>query len=217
MIEKEDAEFLIESLWILENDSGICVFEEYYNDFTKEGITTDLIASFLSALLSFADEAFTDEIQHIQFSNRKIIFEFSDYVLFVIAIHADAPVSDFQVKKLINKISQTFNEKFQYIFENGKWEGDLRRFEPFSDDLKRIVKKEPLKFKILQLLDVKDHLKKVESFVNKQMDILHSHKEKIEYFFDSKKRQRDSKKRIKHLLDEKNKLENKIQKYDSSS
>ena len=96
-----DDKFFIESLWVLENMSGICVFEENYVDFTNEGMSTDLIGSFLSALLTFADETFTDEIQHVQFANRKIIFEFSKYLLFIVAVNEKAPLSDFQIKKKI--------------------------------------------------------------------------------------------------------------------
>ena len=77
--------FMIESLWILDNESGICIFEENYTDITKEGTSTDLISAFLSAILSFANETFTDEIKHIQFSNHRILFEFSNSFLFVIS------------------------------------------------------------------------------------------------------------------------------------
>ncbi len=181
----DDESFLIESLWILENLSGICVFEENYVDFTSEGVSTDLIGSFISALLTFAGEAFADEIQHVQFSNRKIIFEFSEYLLFIVAVNINAPLSDGQIKKKIVQISRAFNLKYQHLFDQERgWNGNISQFEEFTEDLKIIVKREPLKTKILQLFDYKDSIKKLEGFFDKQVQMALKHKEKLENMVD---------------------------------
>lgn len=197
--ENVDKSFLIESLWILESLSGVCVFEENYVDFTSEGMSTDLIGSFLSALLTFADETFTDEIQHVQFSNRKIIFEFSEYLLFIVAVNEKAPLTDFQIKKKINQIANAFNLKYQHVFDRDAhgWGGNISQFEPFTDDLRKIVKKEPLSIKFLQLFDFKDNLKKLESFFDKQVQMAQKHKERLDIMFKGvvkKKRNRRMKK-----------------------
>jgi len=177
--------FLIESLWILENLSGICVFEENYVDFTSEGVSTDLIGSFISALLTFAGEAFTDEIQHIQFSNRKIIFEFSEYLLFIVAVNAKTPLADFLIKKKIDQIARAFNAKYQPVFAKDRgWGGNISQFEPFTEDLKKIVKREPLTTKILQLFDFKDNIKKLEGIFDKQVQMALNHKERLENMLD---------------------------------
>ncbi len=208
----ESPETLIESLWILEKESGICIFEEYYVDFTREGIETDLIASFLSALLSFADEAFEDAIEHIKFSNRKIVFEFSECVLFVVSVNDDAPATDYQIKKAIEQIAKKFNEKYCNVLEHGKWGGNVELFSNFSQDLKVIVMKEPLSIKLLQLLDFKEHFKKVESFVNKHKEIAMKRKERIEKFFVEKKKKLDSDRRKTKVLEDQKALEHKDQK-----
>ncbi len=199
---------LIESLWILEKASGICIFEEYYVDFTRDGIETDLIASFLSALLSFADEAFEDAIQHIKLSNRKIVFEFSECVLFVVSISDDAPATDGQIKKAIEQIAKKFNDKYRAVLENGKWGGNVDLFSNFSQDLKDIVMKEPVSIKLLQLLDFKEHYKKVEAFVNKHKELAMKQKERIEKLILEKKRKLESDRHKKKSLEEQKKLEN---------
>ena len=194
-----DDKFFIESLWVLDNVSGICVFEENYVDFTNEGMSTDLIGSFLSALLTFADETFTDEIQHVQFSNRKIIFKFSEFLLFIIAVNEKAPISDFQVKKKIDEIAKVFNAKYQHIFDRDehKWGGNISQFESFSEDLRKIVKREPLSIKFLQLFDFKDNFKKLEDFFDKRLQMAQKHKERFDFMFKGvvkKKRMRRMKK-----------------------
>ncbi len=194
-----DDKFFIESLWVLDNISGICVFEENYVDFTNEGMSTDLIGSFLSALLTFAGETFTDEIQHVQFANRKIIFEFTEYLLFIVAVNDKVPLSDFQIKRKIDQIARLFNTKYQHVFErkDNKWGGNISQFDSFSEDLRKIVKREPLSIKFLQLFDFKDNLKKLEDFFDKQVQMALKHREKFDEMFKGmikKKRRRNMKK-----------------------
>ncbi|MFO8019825.1 MAG: hypothetical protein R6U96_14470 [Promethearchaeia archaeon] len=188
---KPQEDLLIESLWILSSKSGICIYEENYEDITKDGINVDLISSFISALLTFADEAFTDEIKHIKFANRKIVFHFSDYFLFVIAVNDQAPATDAQIKKVIFKIAEKFNDKYYTLFAEDKWNGNIETFDPFSKELRKIVKKEPIAEKFLQLLGVKEHLKRVEGFLNDKREKILEHRKKIENVLKSKKRIKD--------------------------
>jgi len=210
--ETEHIEVLIESLYILEKDSGICLFEENYVDITKDGISTDLISSFLSAILSFADETFADEIQHIQFSNRRILFNFSEHVLLVIAVHKETPATDFQIKRMIDNIASQFDQKYSIIFETDQWRGDITQFNDFSQELYEIVKREPLKLKLLQLIDFKEHFKKIENYVSEKVSEkaanLLKKKEQLENYISKKKRERDAEKRIQTLLEQKKELEN---------
>jgi hypothetical protein len=178
--------FLIESLWVLDKDSGVCLFEENYIDFMNEGMSIDLIGSFLSALLTFAGETFADEIQHVQFSNRKIIFEFSKHLLFIVAINAKSSLSDVQIKNKVDQIAMAFNRKYLHIFAQDQgWGGNITQFEPFTEDLKKIVKREPSTTKIAQLFDFKESIKKLDSFIDKQVNVALKHKEKLNLMFNS--------------------------------
>jgi hypothetical protein len=140
----------IESLWILERTSGICIFEENYVNFTKVGISSQIVASFLSALLKFAGEAFSDNVEFIKFSKRKMFFQFTKFFLFVIAINENDPWDETQVIKIRKTISKVFLKRFQDIFTNNKWEGDITVFYNFSEELNHIVEKKPLKAKFIQ-------------------------------------------------------------------
>ena len=203
---ESSVEYLIDGLWILENQSGLCLFEEIYNDFTKEGISSDLITSFLLALLTFADEAFSDAILHIQLRNHKIIFDLTKYVLFVVAINAKAPASDAEIKYAIRKIAKVFNKKFQNVFKKGNWSGNVSIFDSFSDDLKQIVKREPLTLKFLTVQQVINkfqdkiikttqyYSKKIQDFQTMQMKLTKDFlKQAREHIFSSKKEKREKK------------------------
>ncbi|MFX1339109.1 MAG: hypothetical protein ACFFDK_10915 [Promethearchaeota archaeon] len=186
-MEEKKLELLIDGLWILESSSRICIFEENYVDFIKEGKSTDMVSSFLAALLTFADETFIDEIQFIKFSNRKILFKFSQYLLFVFAINDKDNNKDFQIKAICNIIINRFNEKFVNIFENNNWNGNISIFESFSEDLREIINREPLKIKIFELFDIKEHFKKIESYIKKKRGYIVKNKEKIEKFLNDLK------------------------------
>ncbi len=149
------AEPVIENLWIIEKNSGVLLFEENYKDFTKEEISVDLVTSFLSAILNFIDEAFTDEIQFIQFSSRKILFQFTEYVLFVVIVNNNEYSDGAKVKQVINEISARFYENYQHIFEGQRFDGRIARFRIFSDDLRKIVKGVPLSIRLLKLEKIK--------------------------------------------------------------
>lgn len=179
MEKKENLMTRIESLWILEASSGICIFEENYVDFTKEGISSDLVASFLSALLSFAGEAFTDEIQHVKFSNRKIIFKFTEHVLFVISVSDKVSAEDVQIQRINNKIANRFIDKFQSIFKNDYWSNNVSQFNDFSEDLRKIVEKEPLKEKFIQDCFFKKQIKKVRKHLVEKKEKMCKRKEKL--------------------------------------
>jgi hypothetical protein len=140
----------IESLWILEKKSGICIFEDNYVDFTNVGISSELIAGFLSALLTFAGKAFSDNVEFIKFSKRKMFFEFTKFFLFVIAINENVPYDETQVIKIRKTISKVFSKRFQDIFTNNNWDGDITVFYNFSEDLQYIVERKPINKKFIQ-------------------------------------------------------------------
>ena len=112
-----DNEFLIDCIWIL-NSSGVCIFEENYSDFVNKQYSADLIGGFLSALLTFADDAFADEIQYIKFSKNKVIFKASDNILLIISSRHSSSGEDDRFKKLSVEIVNRFEEKFKNFLNN---------------------------------------------------------------------------------------------------
>ena len=176
MIEKNNDDTVIESIWILEKKTGLCIFEANYVDITKDGLHTDLVGNFLSALLTFAEETFTDQIKYVKFSNRKVEFSFTEYFLFAIFISDKNIDSDNDVNNKIDRIIFKFNDKYQNVFKNNNWNGNITLFNDFSEDLKQLIKEEPLKIKFFQKFDIIEIEKRVISFIKKKQKFIQEHK-----------------------------------------
>ena len=141
-------DLLIDGLWIIESDSGSCIFEENYRKWSAKD--TQLIASFLSAIRSFSREAFSEDIEFIKFKSRKIIFEVSGNILFVIALVKKSDASEKEIKSAIKNIIKRFNARFSFIIDRNGLEKEFKLLEVFSDDLRELVDRKPLKIKILK-------------------------------------------------------------------
>lgn len=184
----DDAGFFIDSLWILEKSSGLCVFEENYVDFTKNGVSSDLVASFLSALLTFAGETFSEEIQYVKFSNRKIYFHVSDYVLYVIAINTKQLNNYYQIERLKRNIARSFNKKYEWLFKYENWSNNISMFNEFSDILRNIVKKDPISKKHVQSCFINKSCAYFDKFQNKKLDSFGKLKERLKSLDDHAKK-----------------------------
>jgi len=139
-------DLLIDGLWILDIESGSCLFEENYIKWSAKD--TQLISSFLTAIRSFTKEAFSEEIQFIQFKSRKIIFEISYKILFVIAVN-NSDLDDEILKKTIKKLIIQFNTTFDQILTKKNFANEFKKFKSFSDDLRRIIDRKPMKIRLI--------------------------------------------------------------------
>ena len=175
MTESKTDEFFIESLWVLESNSGICIFEQNYVDITKDNVSVDIISSFFSAILSIAQESFVDEIQYIKFSKRKLFFDFREDLLFIVSIKDTENSGDEQIKRVIKKIAEQFIAKYRPVLTH--FGGNISQFNDFSINLEDIVKRKPIPLRILQVEQVKDSFKK---FIDVQMKLYKKRKKMFE-------------------------------------
>ena len=143
-------DFLIDGLWILRNYAGICLFEEIYTDFKKEGVSKDLITGLLSAIVSFSVEAFKDKLEFIKFESHKIILKFADDLLYIVAISLEPDIIEEAIYEKIDHIHTIFYKKYENILQTDKWDGSTEVFNSFSDELQQIVHRKPLNIKLLK-------------------------------------------------------------------
>ena len=138
--DKNNEEFLIESLWILERKSGLCLFKEIYNEIIDQTISNDLICGFFSAVSDITNEAFRTDLQYIKLMNLKIYFEFIENLIFIIAINDDE-FNDYEIQYLSCIIAEIFINKYQpYLYD---WNNNVTYFKDFSEDLEKIVRRKP--------------------------------------------------------------------------
>lgn len=138
MIKKHNnSKMLIESVWVLEKNSGICIFEQNYGMIKNEKISIDLICGFLSAISLLAVEVFDESINYIELSKRKIYFKNTTNFVFIFSILNKGRLNTKKIINLINSTSDEFNTQFNSDFEN--WDRNVYHFEPFSEHLNSIL------------------------------------------------------------------------------
>ena len=173
-------EDFIDSVWISENESGIVIYEAIYKDITKYGISSDMILNFLSALVSFANEVFVDEIKHIKLSNHKIFFDFLKNIMLVISISDKIFVDERKIHVLIERIGKKFDLKFENLYNQELWYANIEMFNSFSKDLREIINKEPKPIKIVQSIDFSEKIKKLNKSIDNETNKFLNRKQKLE-------------------------------------
>lgn len=126
-----------ENLWIIERNSGICIFNKNIKCLKKKHLSIDLICGFLSAISMLASEAFAEDIKYIKLSNSKLYFKYTTNFLFVLSIQNENRFNSHKIKTLINDISDLFVFYYDKDFES--WDRDIRQFKAFSKYLANIV------------------------------------------------------------------------------
>ena len=136
---------LLENLWVLEKQSGICLFEKSFVENQSEKISVDLASAFLTAISSFVDETFSDGIQSIDFQKRKIHFRFRGRLLFIFIFSKSVKSAHRAKEKLMNRIIDKFYEQYQHILDEQEVLSNISQFSSFSDKLEEILEsKSPL-------------------------------------------------------------------------
>ncbi|TFG02078.1 MAG: hypothetical protein EU542_05750 [Promethearchaeota archaeon] len=195
MLKKHTIEDFIDSIWISEIESGIVIYEAIYTDITKSGISTDMILNFLSALVSFVDEVFVDEIKHIKLSNHKIFFNFLKHIMLVISISDKNFVDDRKINFLIERIGKKFDLKFGNLYSQELWYVNIEKFNSFSKDLREILYKEPKPIKIVHSIEFAEKIKKLNTSIDNETKKFLNRKQKLEKIYEQSIKRLESKKK----------------------
>ncbi len=192
----------IDSVWILEIESGIVIYEEIYKDITKHGISTDMILNFLSALVSFAGEVFVDKMTHIKLSNHKIFFNFLKHIMLVISITDKISIEERKLSVLIERIGKKFESKYENLYNQELWYANLDVFNSFSKDLREIINREPDPIKIVHSINFSEKIKKLNELIDYETNKFLNRKQKLLKVYEQRVERLESKK-SKTMLNEK--------------
>jgi len=188
-------ENIIDSIWILEIESGIVIYEEIYKDITKHGISTDLILNFLSALVNFAGEVFVDELKNIKLSNHKIFFNFLKHIIVVISITDKFSIEETKLSVLIDRIGKKFESKYEHLYNNEFWYVNIEVFNSFSKDLREFIKREPEPIKIVHSINFSEKIKKLNELIDNETNKFLNRKLKLEKVYEQRLERLESKKK----------------------
>jgi len=120
-------------IWIMSSE-GIPFYHKH-NDDNNKNIDDDMITSFFSAILCMIRSSSNDEIKAINLKNSKIIIIPNNInSKFFTIVRVPTNQDNKTVKKCVNKINNTFNEKFGKYLIN--WKGNLNLFCDFENYIK---------------------------------------------------------------------------------
>ncbi len=129
-------------LWILNRESGICLFEQGFRSEEEKATATqldsDLFTGFVSAIFSFSRVISGSSIDKMVLDDGVLYYRTSE--LIVIVILAEKTQSVAKIKQLLTEIELEFLQDYRSALEMNLGE-DTAIFKPFGDKIQQIVKK----------------------------------------------------------------------------
>ena len=125
------------NLWILDTQSGVCIFEQTYEPVQ---IDPDLVTGFLLAMRNFGREITDGDIKEIEFNNLRIALRSGKNVILAGAFRAEA--SQKGVKNLLDLLLFEFEIQFESQLKH--WAGNTDVFSPFNTILEELINKKSL-------------------------------------------------------------------------
>ena len=123
---------MIQAIWII-TETGQCIFSHKY---IKMDIEDQLISGLLTAFNAFSTESGVGGLQQIAGQDNQFVYGTAGKLL--VACLADKRDNPKLVEKLMNKISEMFQEKYS-MYLNDTMYVDINIFIGFEDDIDQIL------------------------------------------------------------------------------
>ncbi len=123
----------VHSLWILERQTGICLFEQTFEANTSK-VDADLVGGFLSAITKFCKELVGEEIRRIETPSMCILYHGAEK--FIMALLFENSANANVAEGLLNDISQLFALKYATYLEAGQV-ANVAVFNDFAAEVER--------------------------------------------------------------------------------
>ncbi|OLS16410.1 MAG: small GTP-binding protein [Promethearchaeota archaeon CR_4] len=127
-------------LWILNRESGICLFEQQFtvkgDNNTSDEFNSDLFTGFVSAIFSFARVVSGSTIERMVLADGILYYRVSD--LLVVVVLADKKEIPAKIKRLLTEIEQRFLNDYKMALETNIGD-DVAIFKPFGETIQQIL------------------------------------------------------------------------------
>ncbi|NHJ84550.1 MAG: hypothetical protein FK734_03760 [Asgard group archaeon] len=124
----------LDTLWILDS-KGLCLLQQCFNG-EKNLIDKNIFSSFVSALLSFSDRVFDDQIEKISMGKLTIYCKIFQEGKFCIAVAANREILEKELHAKIVEIGEAFDAEYgTCLVSNVMFEDE---FFPFFDTVDNI-------------------------------------------------------------------------------
>jgi hypothetical protein len=128
--------YLIEAIWIIERSSGICIYEQTYEEIESTDISTDLISGLFSAFVDITKQFFKQCVDYIKLRNSRVYFTITSELIFIVKFEEDF-LLDEEIEEIMFNIVDAFICEFQETLLH--WNGNLKAFEGFTFILNEII------------------------------------------------------------------------------
>ncbi len=129
-----------ESLYVISQDAGICLFQTHFGDNNpKPTIDPDLGAAFFMAILKLGEEVANTDVRSVDLGDGFLLFASSQFVVMI--LHAKKGADLPQCKTLLEHLSVEFNAQFKAVL-NMSWNGNVTPFANFQDVIEKLNVKE---------------------------------------------------------------------------
>ncbi len=146
----------VHSLWILERQTGICLFEQTFEGSSNK-VDADLIGGFLSAITKFCEELVGEEIRLIETPSMRILYHGAEKFIMVVLVENSVNIA--VAESMLNEISSLFTQKYARYLETGQL-SNVAVFNDFTSEIEKRVERKATCF--IHYL-VEKHAKKKET------------------------------------------------------
>ena len=121
----------IENIWIIDSNSGICIFD-WYTESKEKTIDEQLVSGLLLAFRSFSSEAGLVDISAIEGLDKKLAYKSDERFIIAAICH----LNDFEplVNKTLLGFLSDFRKKYKDLIDDDATT-DVSPFRTFSEDI----------------------------------------------------------------------------------
>lgn len=131
-------DFMVNQIWIIEKQSGICIFNKKFSENSPD-LNPDIVSGLFTAMNVILSQSFSGDLQEIILSNQKLYFKFTEELLFIIHLNKRTLMSDYKIKKIFRKIIDEFYAKFNHKMKQIDWFTRISDYECFELELDDIL------------------------------------------------------------------------------
>ncbi len=126
------------NFWILDRSSGICIFEQNFEEWPGKD-KSEIVAGFLYAILSISKEFADDFISYIELKDKfRISYRLSKNLVFVVL---SSRIEQSWIASILERLELRFEEKFPDFF-NCSFYGETSQFQCFAKETEKIFQLE---------------------------------------------------------------------------
>lgn len=147
------------SLWILDRESGICIFNQEFSKLVTH-LDPGIIGGFFSATITFYLKLLGKEVMHIHMEGLRLHFHYTNHSIIAVALKDD--VKSYQVNIFLGKIAVFFDDRYAKYLNKDVIEKKV--FRHFANDLEAFIGRKSQK--ISYISESKEFLKNRQELTN---------------------------------------------------